>query len=314
MLYEQDLRAHLRQRRDRLYQTEPHIFDNELGFYLDWMAQEPYLAALLAEIDTADLDFEQWEQDKRSYGWGVLRFPDTESKRAKVCLALCRQRNSCNIATHVTREGTHSSALRKFVGLFVDPLVHYLEDRIAEGSAILGILERYKHRTEWFHRQRLFDLYSADTRRGEAGLDAHLREYLVDQGVKYPFSQPRSPSGEADIVAGLDTGDPLALEVKLFLGDSSYGDAYVRKGFSQAYRYAGDYHLPAGYLVVFNLSDKLLLFETAAHRWPPSVRLADKTVFVVAIDVNPNVPSASKDRQLGRHVISEAYLRDGVRP
>ena len=247
-------------------------------------------------------------------GWQTLNLPDTEAKTAKICLHICRKGEVQKHALNISASSHFNESLRTFVEIFVDPLVMYMEDRIEESSAVLSILERYKRRTEWFHRDRLFNLYSNDTTRGESRLDADLREYLVDQGVSYPFSQPASPSGEADIVATLGTSDPLTIEVKVFGGPNQYDDPYVRKGFSQAYRYAADYHLPVGYLVVFNLSDKLLLFETGSGQcWPAAIHLADKTVYLVGIDINPDIPSASKDRKLGRHVITEAYLLEGVR-
>ncbi len=43
------------------------------------------------------------------------------------------------------------------------------------------------------------------------------------------FSQPRSASGESDVVANLDDEDRLVCETKLYDGDR-YGKAYVAKG------------------------------------------------------------------------------------
>ena len=89
-----------------------------------------------------------------------------------------------------------------------------------------------------------------------------------------------------------------------FWRPNKYDHAYIRKGFAQAYRYAADYNLPAGYLVVFNLADKLLLFDVEAkERWPPAVHLADKTVFLIAVDVNPNAPQGPARQTLGRTLI-----------
>lgn len=311
MLFEHDLRTRLRARRDRLYRkSEPELFDNELTFFMKWLQGEPYIAALLREIETAPITLDEWECPE-NLSEGTLRFPDTEHERAKICLELCRKGEALSYAMEVGPTFNVDTCLRYYVEVFVDPLLHYLEDRIEGGSAILAILERYKRRSEWFHRQSLYDRYLADTSKGEARLDDHLREYLVDQGVAYPFSKPQSPSGEADVVAGLDSGDPLALEIKVFGGPNSYGSDYVRKGFAQACRYACDYNLPAGYLVVYNLSEKLLLFETKASiRWPPAIRVADRTVFLVSIDIHPATPRASKDRKLDRHVIAEEYLLD----
>ncbi len=53
--------------------------------------------------------------------------------------------------------------------------------------------------------------------------------------------------------------------------------------------------------------------EDEDTRWPPAVRVGDKTAFLIAIQANPDRPSASKDRQLVRHVLTSSYLlgRDG---
>jgi hypothetical protein len=131
-----------------------------------------------------------------------------------------------------------------------------------------------------------------------------------DQGIDFPFSQPRSPSGEVDVAAALGSDDPLSLEVKLFLPDASKDKAYVRQGFAQAYRYASDYGLPVGYLLVFNLTPQALIFEVENKRpgSPPAIHHGDKTIFLIAVDTHPERPSASKDRQLEREVIAEKYL------
>jgi hypothetical protein len=92
--------------------------------------------------------------------------------------------------------------------------------------------------------------------------------------------------------------------------EAAKNDAYVRQGFAQAVRYAQDYSLPDGYLVVYNLSEELLIFDgDESERWPPIARVGDKTVFLIAIQANPNRPSASRDRTLARHVITAAFLR-----
>jgi hypothetical protein len=138
-----------------------------------------------------------------------------------------------------------------------------------------------------------------------------LREYLVDQGVAFPFSQAASPSGKADVVSMGD--EPLALEIKLFEPAASKDRAYVRQGFSQAYRYASDYGLPAGYLVVFNLTPQSLVFESDhSGRWPSTIAVGDRTVFSVVIDAHPDRLSASRDKTLARVELERDYLLAGV--
>lgn len=99
--------------------------------------------------------------------------------------------------------------------------------------------------------------------------------------------------------------------MKLFLPGAGKNDAYIRQGFAQTVRYAHDFMLPAGYLVAFNLTEELLAFEDEGdNRWPPRVRVGETTVFLIAVQVNPNRPTASRDRKLARHVITKTFLLD----
>lgn len=306
MQFEHDLRVRVKERRNRLYRSGFQRFDNERRLMLAWMESEPYLRALLAEIDAADADYPAWLQ---AFGASrQLQFPDDERQRAKLCLAVLREESSRTAAHLISSATNFDDQMRDYCENYVDILVHYLEDRIEDGSAILAVLSRYKRRVEWFEQAQLFDLYETDSARGEDHLDAHLRRYLLDQGVDFPFSQPRSPSGAADIVAEFDEV-PLPLEVKLFLPEASKDRAYVRQGFSQAYRYAADYQSPVGYLLVFNLTPgALIVTGENTGRWPPAVTIGDKTIFVITVDVNSARPKASKDRKLARHEIDANYL------
>lgn len=304
--FEHDLRVRLRERRNRLYKASSQVFENEERLMLSWMESEPYLAALITEIEAAPIEYSEWKAQGISHR--SLAFPDDELQRAKVCLGIVREHNWLAHGRAVSGERHFDDIVRDYTEHFVDPLVNFLEDRIDDGSSILGILDRYKRRSEWFHQADLHARYEADTTRGEAVLDAHLREYLVDQGIAYPFSQPASPSGEVDIVAL--GNEPLAIEVKLFLPSAGKDRAYIRKGFAQAHRYATDYGLPSAYLVVFNLSESALVVTGEKDRtWPPSISVGQQTVFVVTIDVNPNRPKASRDRRLARVEIDAEFMR-----
>lgn len=307
--FEHDLRVQLRERRNRLYKTDSRVWQNEAGLMLAWMRSEPYLAALLCEVEAAPIDVVEWRAT--GLGFASINFPDDEQQRAKVCLDLFREKDLLAHHQSIGGGSNLNEIATTYVEVVVDPLVYYLEDRIEDGSAILGVLERYKRRCEWFHQKNLHALYQADTVCGEAALDAHLREYLVDQGIAFPFSQPRSPSGQADLVVQGD--DPLALEIKLFLPAAGKDTSYLRQGFAQAYRYAADYGLAAGYLVVFNLTDGMLIFGSDhTDRWPASIVVGDRTVFCVVIDSNPDRPKASRDRTLARHEVGRDFLLDGT--
>jgi hypothetical protein len=313
VLLEHELRVRLHERRNRLYKTDWQTYKNELELMFKWLDKQPYLRALLAEVEAAEIDVDEWRAGG-GLSHGGINFPDTEATRAKVCLHLARNANQ-QLFFEISKARSVSEGVRSFTEIVIDPLVAYLEDRIEEGSAILGVILRYQRWVEWFRRKELFDRYNADTRRGEAALDDHLREYLLANGIDFPFSQPESPSGKADVVAGLGTDDPLALEVKLFLPESGKDDAYIRKGFGQAHRYASDYGLAAGYLVVFNLTDVPLVFDSTTKRpgSPPFVHVGDKTIFLISIWTHPEVPSASRRKSLDRHVIDESFLLESVK-
>lgn len=51
--------------------------------------------------------------------------------------------------------------------------------------------------------------------KGEDVLNRDLRRFLFESGIDYPFSQPRLPGSQVDIVANLETEDPLVLENKI---------------------------------------------------------------------------------------------------
>jgi hypothetical protein len=308
-----DLRVKLHERRNRLYKSDYNKYDNELGFFLDWLDKYEYIRGIIGEIEAASLDFERW-RDSGGVGHHGVSYPDTEIDRAKACLMVLREGDTRRYASTISDSTHFDEMLRDYTEAFVDPLVSYIEDLIEEGSEILSTLLRYKRRVEWFEAAELHALYEEDTRHGEDSLDRHLRRYLLDQGIDFPFSQPRSPSGEVDVAAALGSDDPLSLEVKLFLPDAGKDKGYVRQGFGQAYRYASDYGVPVGYLLIFNLTPKALIFETETKRAgsPPAIQYGDKTIFLIAVDSHPDRPSASKDRELDREVITEQYLLEGI--
>lgn len=161
---------------------------------------------------------------------------------------------------------------------------------------------------------RAYPLYKEDTSSGEASLDQELRANLFEGGIDYPFSQPSSPSGKADIVALLGSDDPLALEVKVFDPVLSRGKSHLRQGFHQVLRYADDYNQGLGYLVMFNCSARQLDIsseEPSGAESPPRITYGGKTFFVIPIDIHLDMASASKEKPSSRLVISYRELIDG---
>ena len=261
-----NLRAQLQERRNRLYKIRFEEFENELGQLLEFVESNQYLRALVTRLKAEDaIGFEQWLTGLE--GERFIRLPRTEVGRAKVCYGLLlkcahdpEEREALNWAHNLSHETNHDRALREFIEAVVDPFVNYLHDRIDEASNVLYLIQRFKVRAEWFQQSELHQAYKSDTKRGEASLDKALRQSLFDGGVDYPFSQPASPSGKADIVAALGSNDPLVLEVKAFDPARSKDKGHVKQGFHQVLRYSEDYNESVGYLVVFNCSDRHLSF------------------------------------------------------
>ena len=188
--------------------------------------------------------------------------------------------------------------------------INFLEYRIGTESDILYLLDKVKRRIEFFDKDRLYEDYLANKGHREDVYDQYVRRYLFDQGVDYPFSQPRSASGAADIVSGLETDDPFVSEIKLYDGDS-YGVAYLAKGFNQAVQYAQDYGKTSAYFLVMNLSDHNLHMpsDEDAQMWPPRLHAAGVTVYMVVIRTKP-LPSASKHgKQTTKHVVRGDLIR-----
>ena len=202
------------------------------------------------------------------------------------------------------------SNFNSFHDLFTDSLESYIDERLEKGNFMLYLLNKYKCQCEWFNNEYLIEMYEGDTVHGEDILTKHLRKFLFDNGIDYPFSEPNTPSGKPDIIYGIDTDNPLALEVKLFGGKSNYGKDYIKKGFHQSVSYANDYNKSSAFLLIFNLSDKLLEFNLLSDDEILSVNVNNKNIFIVVINLNINEKSASKSRK-NVVQIDEEYLIEG---
>lgn len=318
MFYLQDLRVRLQDRRNRLYRVGHRSYDEELRYFLYFLNENPYIRSLLTVLDgDSSVDFKEWETE--IVGWGRRpSFPETEEGRAKICHQILRRCNAAQSPHEWQKwlrtfsvESRYDDQVRDFTEAVVDPFVNFLHDRIDDVGNILFIITRYKLQVEWFKREELYDLYKSNTSAGEASLDRKLRAALFEGGIDYPFSQPSSPSGEADVVALLGSNDPLVLEVKIFDPQLGRNNSHLSQGFHQVLRYANDYNQSLGYLVIFNCSGQQLVIgadEALDQGFPPRIYYGEKTFFVIPIDVHPETPSASKERPTTRRVISHEQL------
>ncbi|MFM2060918.1 MAG: hypothetical protein RLZZ507_588 [Cyanobacteriota bacterium] len=175
--------------------------------------------------------------------------------------------------------------------------------------AILSLLLRYKHRSEWFYQDKLYDLATdkENTRKAEKLLALDLYSYLHDQGLDFSI-EPSSHRGKIDLIAAQGSDDPLLADTKIF-DAKSRGKDYIRKGFRQIYTYTNDYNEPFGYLIIYKITDKDLKFSLATpSRNIPVIIYNHKTIFLITIDIYPHSEPVSHRKPLKAISITEQEL------
>ena len=320
MQFHDNLKARLLARLERLRQVESPGYPAESRYFMQFLESDAYINCLLNHLDaSASVDFDAWFSEFD--GQWQARFPSTESERAKVCHRILHKyayQDNVNFFLHWGRKFGRSSdgeiVLRRFTENITLPLVNYLCDRIEDGSNVLYIMHRFKQKSEWFQRDELHSLYERNSRAGERHLDLKLREALealFDGGVDFPFSQPESPSGKADVVIGVEAGDPLPVEVKVFDPANGKRARDLQQGFHQTFRYTTDYNQSVGYLVIFNCSrnELVILPDTGGEsEYPVRIDYGGKTFFVFVSNINPHRASASRENPLQRTTVTYAEL------
>jgi len=204
--------------------------------------------------------------------------------------------------------GKFDECLDVFRATFLEPFYEYLDEHIDDQQAILYFLRRYKHRSEWFHADRLRRAVEGDTQRGEKGLAYDLYEFLHDQGIDLHI-EPQSASGIADLVAEQVGKDRVVADTKVFWPERSKGKTYILSGFHQAYTYACDYNEPCAYLVIYKMCKEALNFLVPSSEATfPCLSLNNKTIFFVVVDICDHGASASKRGPLKSVDVTEREL------
>ncbi|MEV8545620.1 hypothetical protein [Streptomyces sp. NPDC051572] len=315
MRYERDLQVKLQQRYRRIFKADYESYSQEISYLASFIKGSPALCAIAERIASSapELSAEEWVNSNfghMSYSW-----PDSEIGRAKVLWYLINQWVVPGVAfdqaDSFSTENNSSAALREMTEKTIEVFVEYLQEQIGSASEVLYMLERFTRRLEAFDQEELYKAYDQDTTHGEARYDRYLRRFLFDQGIDYPFSQPKSASGAADVVSGLEGDDPLVCEVKLYDPAKSYGVPYVAKGFQQAISYAHDYGKNVAFLVTFNLTDHGLDLpsDEDTKPWPPRLHVEGVTVYMVTVHAKPRV-SASQRGKSNPRVVQRNELVD----
>jgi hypothetical protein len=170
-------------------------FDTNVRYFMAWADQVPAIATLFETISRAEpsLDPKQWLDSLGRRG--DVPWPEREVGRAKLVLWILRETAAGRISARgyimsFSHETNMNECLAAFCGEGVEPLIEYLQERLAAESDMLYLLERYRRLVLWFDAEALWGRYQADTQHGESIYDEHLRRFLFEQGVDFPYSQP----------------------------------------------------------------------------------------------------------------------------
>lgn len=195
-------------------------------------------------------------------------------------------------------QGKMGPALDWFRANFLQPLCDVVDESLDQQRVVLSVLIRYKKKVEWFEREQVLALSA----KGERTLVSHLYSYLHDQGMDFHI-EPQSVSGISDLVS-----PDLVLDAKIFDG-ADRGRPYVKHGLHQLLTYARDFNQGVGYLVIYRTCATDLQFSFAEESMAvPFIVLGGKTLYLLVVDVCPNLPSASKRGNLKAHVLSRDDL------
>jgi hypothetical protein len=194
-----------------------------------------------------------------------------------------------------------------YVKNILRPFVQHLQESLDSNKTILAILQRYKHKCEWFQRATLHELWNkADPSKGEWVLKLHLYEYLYDNGVHFMID-PYSPLGKADLVSTQEGSERLIADGKLM--KEGTGRKAIIDGFHQVYKYTLDFNDPFGYLIAFNATDKDIgVVSDGMHQGAMYIEHNGRTVYIIIIDINPDPVSASKRGRLRAVAITKEEL------
>lgn len=319
MKYQQRLQVAVRERLRKLMTAPFSSAGHEVHLAVTWINSQPALRGLLEEAARAEPDL-----DRERFHTGLTRsgrffWPSrTEEGRATLVWELMQDTAGkeaddpevgMRVAMGYSRKSNLQDSWREFAEDILQPFFDFLSERVGTESSILHTLERYRTRIEWFDREELYARFEADRPNGEEVYNLDLQRFLFLEGDHITHAKPRSASGEADLIGDLDGRDPLVCDGKIF-DSKSRGKSYLVKGVHQVVKYAHDYGQHTAYLVIYNISDKLLELPTdgTPGAWPPYTELSGVRVYFIHVRVLPPTTTASKAGKATRVTLTHDEL------
>jgi len=303
-LYIQNLRYKLQKRVNRLNSVDASLFGVTLaqfwrffeqqsiyvGILDELIAQSPQLDEIIDNIKEQAGVVGKTEEEAAAIGYIILKYLVEKQSDYSQKLYLYSHKYNPEAEDNVMAVNT----IRQ---VFLIPFYEYVDEHLDDQRTMLSLLIRYKHRSEWFQKDTLWDL-SQETQVGEKNLAQDLYGYLYDQGIDFTI-EPSSITGKIDFIAAQNTTDPVLLDVKIFDGKDK-SKHYIRKGFNQLYTYTQQFNRPFGYLVIYKTTDRDLHFALPLLSFSdiPMVVYNYKTIFLLTIDIHKYTEPVSRRKPL----------------
>lgn len=310
--YLQALRYKLQKRLKRLNTADWNMFPSALKQAWGFLQENEITRAILQDLERRSSNEEKPANDSLA---GTLHVGETEAEHDGICYwvvkmsALSNGSPILHLGHALDRSSTkYADHVEAFRVTYVEPLFDYIDEHIDDKRSVLGLLRKYKHRCEWFHRQSLYERYKDDTGQGERNLAKGFYEYLHDQGVEFHV-EPESASGRVDLISTQTGRDRLLADAKLFNPLRGQDCSYLAKGFRQVYDYLKDFDELFGYLVIFKTCSEDLSIQTQQlEGGVPFLTHNNKTIFLVVIDIYDDPQPASKRGKLKSYELTSELL------
>jgi len=287
-------------------------YHSYLKQFYHFLEGQPFLSCILVELERGYPEAEKLA--KAIIPGSIAEIPEIETEHAAVCYQLLKICCNSDVPIHSLMKSISSSGKEAFARidyfnqLFLLPLYRYIVEEIDDEIVILSLLKSYKHKCEWFNRDRLFDLWESDKQRGEKNLALNLYEFLFDRGLDFSI-EPNAIIGKPDLVSAQNSTEPFIADAKIF----DKGKSYILKGFNQVYLYTLQYTQAFGYLIIFKVCQNDLKLGLSGQTYSfPYINHNNKTIFLVVIDISEIITTASKRGKIKSYVIEEKEFMEEI--
>ncbi|MCK4389107.1 MAG: hypothetical protein KAV83_02560 [Desulfobacterales bacterium] len=198
---------------------------------------------------------------------------------------------------------------RHSVSIALKRLYYYLLDQLDTQLLNYQILKRYKTRCEWYSRNRMQDVIEEKEKKVKKGEKKDMRiedrlwpdmaEFLFAEGLYPTYVRMGNQIPDFAYLASPDPNiriEPLVVECKVLqekISQKSHVTRKCKKGLNQIIEAMGRSNQDVGYLVMYNLTEKVIKFPTDLF-----YNNKNKKIFIIDIDISETPPSKKKGKAI----------------